>query len=254
MNNIWVEGYEGLYTVSDCGDVFSCRRNGEVRKLKGGLTEGRYLNVTLTKEGKGKTFLVHRLVANAFIPNTDNKPCVDHIDEDKANNTVGNLRWCTPQENTEYYCTKDGRRYQAELARGRKEKLVAYSKELQKVRKELNKERKELQKVEEDLVLAKANFSDFVDKQIGSSKEKYEGYMETSGAKFTTVDELVELTGKPVNINGIEFISCGTAASYIVKEELKLGTSRNKATISKELRRYLQGRRPPGSMYKRYDV
>ena len=204
--------------------------------------------------GVKRVFLVHRLVAKTFIPNPDTKLCVDHIDEHKINNSVDNLRWCTREENITYCQVKEGRQYQTELAKGRKEKLVAYSKELQKVRKELNKERKELQKVEEDLVLVKANFSDFVEKQIGASKEKYEDYMETSGAKFTTVDELVELTGKPVSINGVEFVSCGTAASYIVKEELKLGTSRNKATISKELRRYLQGRRPPGSMYKRYDV
>ena len=58
-----------------------------------------YIYVGLMKDGVRFHFKVHRLVAEAFIPNPENKPCVDHIDTNKSNNTVSNLRWCTIKEN-----------------------------------------------------------------------------------------------------------------------------------------------------------
>jgi len=105
-----VAGYEGLYLVTDDGEVMSCNHevfNGRgfyVRKgrvLKQGTRDG-YPCVVLFKDGKGKTFSVHRLVAKAFIDNPDGLPEVNHIDEDRTNNNVDNLEWCTKQYNIEY--------------------------------------------------------------------------------------------------------------------------------------------------------
>ena len=95
---IWkdIEGYEGLYQVSSWGRVKNSRTG---RVLKAGKHKDGYLQVLLCKNGKRTTYRVHRLVAQAFIPNPQNKPQVNHIDEDKENNRVENLEWVTNTEN-----------------------------------------------------------------------------------------------------------------------------------------------------------
>ena len=102
----WIEGYEGLYQITSFGRVISADRydrfnrhlGGEIKQHRTG-TRRDYLFVCLYKNGKGKQFYVHQLVARAFIPNPENKPCVDHIDNNKDNNHVENLRWVTHLEN-----------------------------------------------------------------------------------------------------------------------------------------------------------
>ena len=100
MNEIWkpVNGYEGLYEVSNLGNVRSIRTN---RTMKLQLHKG-YLKVGLYKQRTLKQFSVHRLVASAFIPNPKSKPEVNHLDGDKTNNRADNLEWCTPCENANH--------------------------------------------------------------------------------------------------------------------------------------------------------
>ena len=95
-----VVGYEGLYEVSNWGRVKSLKF-GKERILKQSIRHGYYI-VSLWKNGKGKTYSVHRLVAEAFIDNPDNLPCVNHKDENKQNNVVSNLEWCTHEYNNTY--------------------------------------------------------------------------------------------------------------------------------------------------------
>ena len=98
-----ITGYEGKYQVSDLGNIRSINyhRSGEVKILKVQLLSG-YYSVGLTLNGVTKRFLVHRLVAQAFIPNPENLPQVNHKDEDKTNNTVDNLEWCDLNYNLHY--------------------------------------------------------------------------------------------------------------------------------------------------------
>lgn len=101
---IWkdIKGYEGLYQVSDLGRVKSFKRDSE-RILKPLTKTTGYKSVTLSnKQVKHQSINVHRLVADAFIPNPDNKPQVNHIDEDKTNNMVSNLEWVTAKENANH--------------------------------------------------------------------------------------------------------------------------------------------------------
>lgn len=105
MTEIWVsvKGYDGLYQVSNLGRIR--RIHGKVLSPKPGKLG--YKIVALHMNGYAKKYLVHRLVAEAFIPNTDNKPYVNHIDGDKSNNVVTNLEWVTPSENSKHsYATK----------------------------------------------------------------------------------------------------------------------------------------------------
>lgn len=101
----WISGYEGLYKVSNLGRILMVERVDSIGRVLPELIKstrkgvGGYTIVTLNKEGRKRTKLVHRLVAIAFIPNPENKPSVDHIDGTRDNNVVENLRWVTAAEN-----------------------------------------------------------------------------------------------------------------------------------------------------------
>jgi hypothetical protein len=105
MEEIWknIQGYDG-YQISNFGRVKSLG-NGKKRKekiLKPSKDGNKYLFVVLSKQGKRKFYLIHRLVAETFIDNPNNLPQVNHRDEDKTNNASGNLEWCTPKQNINY--------------------------------------------------------------------------------------------------------------------------------------------------------
>jgi len=91
-----VEGYEGYYRISNDGRLFSIRAD---RELKGDTDEEGYRLVTLSLNGSIKKFRMHRLVASAFLSNSENLPIVNHKDGVKGNNHVDNLEWCTNSEN-----------------------------------------------------------------------------------------------------------------------------------------------------------
>ena len=103
---VWkdIEGYEGKYQVSDSGRVKSLnyRSTGEEMVLKQRKCKDGYLQVRLCKEGKVKYYKVHRLVAQAFIPNPENFPVINHMDENPSNNCANNLEWCTQKYNCNY--------------------------------------------------------------------------------------------------------------------------------------------------------
>lgn len=102
-DEIWcpIKGYENLYEVSDQGRVKSIGY-GKERIMKPQRNKTCYLMVGLRKNREQKWYLVHRLVAQAFIPNPDNLPQVNHRDEDKTNNFVHNLEWCDRKYNCNY--------------------------------------------------------------------------------------------------------------------------------------------------------
>ena len=114
MIEIWkdIKGYEGLYQISNLGRVKSLKRKiknfynyyyhkEKILKLCINKKTG-YVYVCLNKNNKGKVMVVHRLVAETFISNIDKLPYVNHKDENKQNNCVDNLEWCTAKYNANY--------------------------------------------------------------------------------------------------------------------------------------------------------
>lgn len=98
-----IKGYESLYDISREGKIRTHRRQGtDNRILKTSINRNGYEMVALCKNSKYKTYCVHRLLAEAFIPNPDNYPMINHKDECKANNTLDNLEWCTCAYNNSY--------------------------------------------------------------------------------------------------------------------------------------------------------
>lgn len=135
-----IKGYEGLYEVSNLGKVRSLDRTiinkrGTPQKYNGKTlkwdiaehTHSSYARVTLSKDHKTKRYSVHRLVAEAFIVNLDNKECVNHIDNNALNNNVSNLEWCTHSENM-IHAQKQGRLMDSQSKGGKSAGRVASAK------------------------------------------------------------------------------------------------------------------------------
>lgn len=111
QTEIWkdIKNYEGLYQVSNFGRIRSLDkliddyRGKEVRLIKGKVLKpfnrNGYYVISLTKNKKRNNYSVHRIVAQTFIKNVDNKPYINHLDYDRHNNRVDNLEWCTQKEN-----------------------------------------------------------------------------------------------------------------------------------------------------------
>lgn len=104
-NEIWkdIAGYEGLYQVSNFGRVKSLNYNGSRKdKIMVPYNVHGYRRIRISREKQAVSVGVHRLVAQAFILNPENKPQVNHIDGDKSNNNVSNLEWVNSSENTRH--------------------------------------------------------------------------------------------------------------------------------------------------------
>lgn len=101
-----IKGYEGYYQISNIGRIKSLMYRGLKRKtpkiIKWRVASNGYAQVILSVNNIQRRYSVHRLVALHFIPNLDNKPCINHKDENPLNNNMENLEWCTYSYNTNY--------------------------------------------------------------------------------------------------------------------------------------------------------
>lgn len=142
---IWkpVVGWEKYYKISSFGRILTIGKYSDGRVYKDKIKAQRknktgYFYVNLCRNGKTKTITIHRLVAIAFIPNPNGYKCVDHIDTDRTNNHVSNLRWCTHEMNAnnpltkehlsqairEYTSKPEVRQFRSELAKKNMDKMM----------------------------------------------------------------------------------------------------------------------------------
>ena len=119
MNEEWkdIPGFEGKYQISSLGRVrtLNYKRTKQIR-IMNGVTDVRGYKCIAFREGgagsKQKHFMIHRLVADSFIPNPENKPFVNHKDGDRCNNSADNLEWCTRAENEKHdICARSCERF-----------------------------------------------------------------------------------------------------------------------------------------------
>ena len=126
-----IKGYEGLYQISNLGDVKTIYKYRPSRNLKPVIRKG-YYTVTLCKDGNIKIHSVHRLLAEAFIDNPDNLPVINHKDGNRLNNSINNLEWCTQKENIRH-AFKTGLVNRKPLTSEQKEKIsIATKKAMEK--------------------------------------------------------------------------------------------------------------------------
>ena len=142
MQEVWkdIEGYEGLYQISNLGRVKSLERNKKhsyngiahlKEKILKPLNINNYQRVILRKENNPKNKFIHRLVAEAFISNPNNYPYINHKDENPKNNIVSNLEWCTHKYNMNYGTINQRRSKTEKITK--KDKVYCYEKNCKRV-------------------------------------------------------------------------------------------------------------------------
>lgn len=186
-----IPGYEGLYQVSNLGRVKSLKRPNRHGTftykqviLKQRIKRGYYV-VYLYKDKEVSNFLVSRLVATAFIPNPDNKPFVDHIDTNKSNNKVNNLRWVTASENMNNPLTRDN------LSKSLRNNVKLSRKVVQlTLNDEIVAVYPSAKEVQRSTEFAQSHVSSCCNNEYGRSKNIYKGY------KWMYKSEYEKLYGK----------------------------------------------------------
>lgn len=139
MNEIWkdIKDYEGLYQVSNLGRVKSLEKEHKINNnktyllkekiLKNMIDKNGYNYVHLSKNNIQKRKAIHRLVMEAFIPNINNLPCINHKDENKTNNCIDNLEWCSYSYNNNYGTKKEKQSLKIKNNIKRSKKVIQYS-------------------------------------------------------------------------------------------------------------------------------
>ena len=194
---IWkdISGYEGLYKVSNTGEIYSMREN---KNLSLSTDRYGYPQIILYKNGESKTYKVHRLVALAFIPNPDpiKYPIINHKDENKANNNVENLEWCNYQYNNTYGTILERRKETVMKTWQNKsdEEKAAYSKSQAEKTKKVwnNKTEEEKKQWGIDIKERWQGYSDeykqkFSEKMSQVNKENWENKTEESKEEFKNI-------------------------------------------------------------------
>src|SRR5215217_4957929 len=118
-----IQGYEGIYQVSDSGEVMSVKDKFILKQF---YTDKGYKRIALCKNGEHKKYFVHRLVARGFVPNSLNKPFVNHVNGMKDDNRAENLEWCTSSENIIHKFSVLGCKYSEETQEKKRQKMLGF--------------------------------------------------------------------------------------------------------------------------------
>ena len=203
----FIAKYGKRYAITEDGRVLSLI-NGKVKELSLSFSEKKYLKVNLSLKGKQTTYRVHRLVLNAFtIPDDTTGLQIYHINMNKEDNRLCNLRWCTNKQNIEFMLRC---RYKDNYGNWLENKTInstitKYKRKFKPLKKVLSLRKKQKNKV------------------------------------YINMEDMIAKTSKPVSVNGVEYRSAKEAARFICEDTIITATI---GTVRKEIQRYLQGKRP----------
>ncbi len=261
-----IEGFD-KYFITERGELYRKRQTGGSRRLIGSLAGGhtyregrkvvspesvKYVQYMYSQDGNKGRSQAHRLVAEAWLPNPHNLEMVDHIDENKLNNHVDNLRWVSAQDNQKHYHDMHGRRSYVKRIEAKEKKVRDSFRNYEAEVAKLDVHEKDAMKRIDELVLE----GDRLEVMIKEKKQRLKNETERltsqrEGTVYGSVDEMIAATGVKCMVNGVVYPSAGSAAQFIVDNYPNASL---KSTISKAIRRMLQGNREPWCMYERFNI
>ena len=244
--------------VTDRGEVYTVFKSKEPKEVAKGVNTHGYRVLSYRTSTYSETIFtsVHQVVAKAFIENSNNYDVVDHINENKSDNRVENLRWTTLKGNIEYYNFKEDReimelRKQNKLLQEKNKLLEKYLEDIKKEKEDLNSLKESIiNELENTLKKTKEHFD-----RLSCINVPYDKYVsvtkETKGKVFGSVESMIQQVGKEIKINDIVFSTLREAARYLVTQEDCTATL---DTIRKELRKLVRGDRGPWLYLGRYYI
>ncbi len=246
-----IEGFD-KYFITEKGELYRKKMTGNKRIMPNSVGARKDFAFQYSQNGRKGRSYAHRLVAEAFLPNPDNLDEVDHIDENQQNNTVENLRWVSRQDNMKHYHNMNGRRNYIKKLEAKEKKIRESFRNYEAEVAKLEVHEQAAMKRIDELLCESNDLELMIFEKQQRLKDETARLVSNHAAVYDSVEAMVEAVGVKCKVNGITYPSAGSAARYI-EENYPEGTAK-RSTISKAIRRMIQGKREPWCMYGQFNI